>query len=127
MRGRLRPTLLKAMLLRSIPFSLHGAFELVLGAAVAVSPLAFDFGPAAILAAVFLGTTMIGLAVGAGTGEAGLSIATHAAYDRALAIGLVLAAGLMLVASEPSAVVTFAAAGLAQVALTVTTRYSADA
>ena len=113
------------MLLRSIPFSLHGAFEFVLGAGVAASPLVFDFGPAAILAAVFLGTTMIGLAVGAGAG--GVAIATHAAYDRALAVALVVAAGLMLVASEPAAVACFAAAGLAQVALTATTRYSAHA
>ncbi len=122
--------MLNPMLLRLISFPVHGALELALGVAVAASPLAFEFGPAGILAAVLIGTTLIGLALGAaaqGPDRRGISITAHATYDRAFAVALVVAAVLMAIAGESAAVACFAVAALAQSALVATTRYSGGA
>ena len=48
-------------------------------------------------------------------------------YDRGLALGLILSAGIFGVAGQPEAMVLFAVAGLAALAMTAVTRYSARA
>ncbi len=117
------------MLLRLIPLPVHGALELTLGMAVAAAPFALGLGAAGIVAGVFLGTTLMGLALGAGVGDGAgaVSLAAHAAYDRALAVGLLGAGALTALAAEPRAAALFAAAGLAQLALIAVTRYSRSA
>jgi hypothetical protein len=115
------------MLLRVIPLPVHGALELAVGLGVAAAPFALGFGPGGILAGVFLGTTIAGLALGASVadGRDAPSIPAHAAYDRALAVALVAAGALAAVAGDTAATAFFAAAGAVQVALISATRYSA--
>lgn len=115
------------MLLRAISLPVHGALELAVGLAVAAAPFALSFGEAGLLAGVFLGMTIAGVALGASLadGRGTVSIAAHAAYDRALATALLGAAVLTAVAGDPAATGSFAAAGAAQIALIAATRYVA--
>lgn len=115
------------MLLRAISLPTHGALELAVGLAVAVTPLALGFTPAAVVLAVFLGVVMIGLALGASAPReaATLPVGAHAAYDKFLAAALGAAGVGALVAGSVQLFAFFAGAGLVYAALIATTRYSA--
>lgn len=115
------------MLLRAISLPTHGALELAVGLAVATTPLALGFTPAAIVMAVFLGAVMVGLALGASAPRESrtLPVSAHAAYDKAVA-GALLAAGIgAAIAGSFELCAFFAGAGLVYAALIAGTRYSA--
>lgn len=115
---------------RLIPLSIHSAIEIVLAAAVMASPFVFGFGAAGLVTAIGVGALLMGLAISAsddGRSErrGTLPVSAHAAYDRGLAFGLVLAAGLLGLAGDAAALLVLAAAGTALIALSLNTRYSA--
>ncbi|HWH43920.1 MAG TPA: hypothetical protein VNT32_04260 [Thermoleophilaceae bacterium] len=111
---------------RLIPLSIHSAIEIALASALMAAPFVFGFGPAGLVTAFVIGSLMMGLAISAsGEGRGGLPVMAHAAYDRGIAFGLVLAAGLLGLAGDASALLVLTAASLALVALSVNTRYSA--
>jgi hypothetical protein len=117
------------MFLRPISFPTHGALELAAGLAVGIVPVAIGVPPAGIIAAVFLGATMIGLALGASapSGSARVPIRAHASYDKLLA-GLLLATAIGAgIAGNPGAFAFFAAAAAGYTLLIVATRYTAPA
>lgn len=105
---------------------MHSAIEIGLATAVMTAPFVFGLGPAALVTSVAIGAILMGLALGAsGTGRGSIPVSAHAAYDGGIAIGLV-AAGVMLgIAGDTSALLVLAAAGVLQVALTASTRYTA--
>ena len=108
----------------SLPF--HGALELAIGLATMVAPFALGFDAAATVIAVVVGALIVGLALGAAVSETGsIDIAAHYAYDLGLALGLVGAGVVVAVAGDGIAAVWFLSASAAQLALNLTTRYSA--
>jgi hypothetical protein len=111
---------------RLIPLPLRSGLMILLGAAVLILPVALSLGPAAILTGVAAGTLSVGLGI-AGTASEGrgtLPSLAHAACDRGLAFGLLIAAVLLGAVGDTGALALFGAVGIATLAITVTTRYS---
>ena len=97
------------------------------GAVLMTIPLTGGFSAAATVTGVAVGAIAVGLGI-AGTGSDGrgtLPISAQAAYDRGLSLGLLLVALLFGFAGDGLAMAIFGAAGLAALAVTLTTRYSA--
>jgi hypothetical protein len=112
---------------RLIPLTLRSGLMILLGAAVLTLPVALSLGAAAILTGVAAGALAIGLGV-AGTASEGrgtLPSLAHAAYDRGLAFGLLVAAVALGAAGDKGALALFGAAAIVTLAITVSTRYSA--
>ena len=113
-----------AFRLISLPF--HGALELTVGLATMAAPFALGFGGAATVVAVVVGALVVGLALSASVAESGtIDIAAHYAYDLGLAVGLMGAGVVFAIAGDTAAAVWFVSASAAQLALNLTTRYSA--
>jgi hypothetical protein len=113
-----------AFRLFSLPF--HGALELVIGLATMAAPFALGFGAAGTVVAVVVGALVVGLALSAAVAETGtIDIAAHYAYDLGLALGLLGAGVALAVSGDPAAAIWFTSASAAQLALNLTTRYSA--
>ncbi|HEY3019275.1 MAG TPA: hypothetical protein VGJ32_03740 [Solirubrobacteraceae bacterium] len=94
--------------------------------ALLASPFVLGFGAAGTLIAVVVGALTVGLALGAALADTeAIDIAAHYAFDVAIAIALVGAAVVLAVTRETAAAGVFVGAALAELALTVTTRYSA--
>jgi len=111
---------------RLLSLPLHGALELVIGLATMAAPFALGFGPAGTVVAVVVGALVVGLALSASVADSGaVDIAAHYAYDLGLAIGLLGAGVVFAISGETSAAVWFLSASAAQLALNLTTRYSA--
>lgn len=115
---------------RLIPLQTHGALEFLVGVLTMVAPFALGFAPAGTVLAVCVGATLVGLALGSMTDERGtpaVPVALHHAADYGLAIGLAASAGLLAVTGDEIAGGTLAAVAAAQLALNLSTRYSARA
>lgn len=115
---------------RLIPLSVHSALEIVLGTAIMAAPFVFGLGPAALITGFLVGAVIIGLGIGSSgtSGSRGsIPVGAHAAYDGGIAIGLVGAGLLFGVAGDTGALLLLVGAGLIQVALSATTRYTAPA
>ena len=111
---------------RLISFATHTALEMAVGFAIMALPLVLGLGSAAAVVGVVLGAAVVTLAL-AGTATEGrgtVPLSAHAAYDRGLALGLILAAGMLGLAGYPGAVGFFLLAGLVLLALSTVTRYS---
>lgn len=107
---------------------MHSAIEIGLATAVMAAPFVFGLGPAALVTSVAIGAVLMGLALGAsGSGRGSIPVSAHAAYDGGIALGLVLAGVMLGIAGDIPALLVLAAAGILQVALTASTRYSAPA
>src|SRR4051812_21498503 len=109
---------------RLISFPVHTALESAVGFAVMALPLALGLGAAAAMTAVILGAAIVGLAF-AGTAAEGrgtLPLSAHAAYDRGLALGLIVAGVILGIAGNAGAAGFFAVSGLVLLALLSITR-----
>jgi hypothetical protein len=110
-----------------ISHGLRAALLVTAGSALIGVPFILGLDAAPLVTGVLVGTLAIALGL-AGTepGSRGsLPVSTQAVYDRGLAIGLVLSAGIFGVAGETEAMALFAIAGLAALIMTSVTRYSA--
>jgi hypothetical protein len=113
---------------RLISFTAHAAVELAVGLVIMAAPFVLGFGPAGTAAAVVIGVLVVGLALNAATTEgSNIPIAAHFAFDRGLAAGLLGAALLLALAGDRAAGTFFFAAAAAQLALNLSTRYTAPA
>jgi hypothetical protein len=110
--------------LRIFSFSMHAAVELAIGLALIFAPLVLGLPLAGAAIAIFLGTLVAGLALEAASDPGALSIGDHHAFDQAAAVVLVGSALALVLAGERPAALMLALAGIAQLALTLTTRYS---
>ncbi len=119
--------MLTTMLLRAIPLPVNGALKLLGGLIVAIVPIALGIGAAGVIFAVFLGTVMIGLALGASApgGTDAVPASAQATYDRLLAAALVATAVGAGIAGNLTALVFFGAVAAGYAALIATTRYTA--
>ena len=98
------------------------------GIGLIAGPALLGAGSAALITGLVLGALAVELGV-AGTATEGrgtLPISAHAVYDRALALGLFLAAGNLGLTGETEAAPVFAAAGALALVVTSITRYSAS-
>jgi hypothetical protein len=113
---------------RLLSFTAHAVVELTVGLATMAAPFVFGFGPAGTLAAVVVGVLIVGLALNAATPQgSSIPIAAHFAFDRGLAAGLLGASLLLALADDRAAATFFAAAAATQLAINVSTRYTAPA
>jgi len=113
-------------LTRAIPLSLHGALEVIAAPAIMAAPFLLDFGQAATIVAVSFGALLLGLALQVEGPRRTVPISAHAGFDYALAIFAALAGlGIGIASGEWSATAFLVGIGVAQVALTSSTRFSA--
>jgi hypothetical protein len=106
---------------------LRAALFMVAGSALIGVPFLMGLDAAPLVTGVLVGSLAIALGL-AGTepGSRGsLPLSTQAVYDRGLALGLIVTAGIFALAGETAAMGLFAAAGLAALIITSVTRYSA--
>jgi hypothetical protein len=116
-------------LVRLISPSLRSAALMAAGCGLLVAPFALGLEASAIVTGTGLGILMVALAV-AGTDTSGrgtLPVSAQAAYDRGLALGLLLVAAIFGLAGQIGALAVFAAVGSASLIVTAVTRYSARA
>ena len=112
-----------------ISHGLRAGLLMVAGTALIAGPFLLGLDSAAIVTGIMVGTLAIALGL-AGTepgGRGTLPLSAQAVYDRGLALGLVLAAGIFAAAGQIEATALFAAAGIAALVMTSVTRYSARA
>jgi hypothetical protein len=110
-----------------ISHALRAGLLVAAGSALIGVPFVLGLEAAPIVTGVLIGALAIALGL-AGTepGSRGsLPLSTQAVYDRGLAVGLILSAGLFALFGEFEAMVLFATAGVAALIMTSVTRYSA--
>jgi hypothetical protein len=110
-----------------ISIHLHGAIELLVGAALVVLPFLFGFEPAAIAFSAALGALIIGLALSASSepgGRGSIPLAAHAAYDWGLGVGLIAAGFTFGLLQGHRPMLFFMGAGAAELLLLARTRYA---
>lgn len=111
---------------RLISLPVHGAAELALGVMTLIAPFVLGMGTAGTIFGVVAGALIVGLAFST-LEETTLRVADHHAYDYAMLGAMGAAAVLLGAAGDRAAALYFAAAMVAQLALNLTTRYSARA
>ena len=102
---------------------------IAVGTALIAAPLMLGLSPAAMATGIAVGAIAValGLAGTASEGRGTLPVASQAAYDRGLGVGL-LGAGLAFgLAGELAALAVFGAVGLAALLVAALTRYSVSA
>jgi hypothetical protein len=110
-----------------ISHTLRGGLLVVAGTALIAGPFMLGLEAPALVTGVIVGALTIALGL-AGTepGTRGsLPLSAQAIYDRGLALGLILSAGIFALFGELEAMALFAAAGIAALVMTSVTRYSA--
>ena len=117
------------MSIRLISPSLRSGLLMAAGTALIAVPFMLGLGPAPVTTAIGLGGVLVALAL-AGTepsGRGSLPVSAQAVYDRGIALGLLLVAGVFALAGETGATLVFGVVGAAALAVTSVTRYSASA
>jgi hypothetical protein len=112
---------------RLISHALRAGLLVAAGSALIAGPFLLGLDAAPLVTGVIVGALAIALGL-AGTepGTRGsLPLSTQAVYDRGLALGLILSAGIFALYGELAAMGLFAGAGLAALVMTSVTRYSA--
>jgi hypothetical protein len=112
--------------IRLFSLSTHAALEFLIGVLLIAAPFAVGFSDAGLAASVILGGLIAGLAlsVGASDERGTLSVSSHYAFDRGIALGLVGGGLVLALAGDTLAGVTFLIAAIVQTLLNVSTRYS---
>jgi hypothetical protein len=113
---------------RVIPHTTHAAVEIAGGAWVMVAPFILGLGNAGTAISMLIGALLISLAVQVAESGRQIPLAAHAGFDYALASFAVIS-GLAIgaLAGDWRATVFLVAVGLAQSALTASTRWSVPA
>jgi hypothetical protein len=106
---------------RLISLPTHAVVELMVGFALLAAPFALGFEAGGLLAAVLLGVLLTGLALAAAEN---LAVASHLSADYALIVALLAGALALKSVGDGTAALTFLAAGIVELALALTTRYS---
>jgi hypothetical protein len=112
--------------LRLISLPAHGAAELALGVITLVAPFLLGMGTAGTIVAVVAGALIVGLALST-LDDRTLRVAQHHTYDYAALAALGVVAVVLAAAGDRAASLYFTAAMAVQLALNLTTRYSARA
>jgi len=112
---------------RALSIEIHAALELALAAALILLPYALGLSPGSVMVGIGIGALLAGLALTGSdpTSRGGLPLSAHAAYDWAVATGLVCTGIVLGLAAGPVSLIFFLAAGLAEFTLAASTSYSA--
>jgi hypothetical protein len=113
-------------LARLISPSLRSGLLIAAGTTLIMVPFPAGLSPAAAVTGIAIGALAVALGV-AGTAHEGrgtLPLSAHSAYDRGLALGLLVVASIFGAGGDGAALLLFGAAGLATLAVTSVTRYS---
>jgi hypothetical protein len=111
-----------------ISHALRSGLLVVAGSALIGVPFILGLEAAPLVTGVLVGAIAIALGL-AGTepgARGSLPLSTQAVYDRGLALGLILSAGLFALFGQWEAMCLFAVAGIAALITTSVTRYSAS-
>ena len=109
--------------LRLLPLPIHSALEMLVGLVLIVAPFALGLSTPALVAGVIIGALVAGLGLQTMDPDSS-SVSAHHAADHGIALGLTGAA-IVFTTVDSAAAVLFGAAALAQLALNLTTRYTA--
>jgi hypothetical protein len=111
---------------RTIPLSAHAVIETVAAPAIMAAPFLFGFGQGAALVAFVIGAMLLGLAVQAAAPGRAIPLSAHAGFDYLLAAAAGIAGLAVGIATGEWGAASFlVGVGVAQVALTTATRFSA--
>jgi hypothetical protein len=111
---------------RALSVSAHGALEILAAPAIMVAPFVFDFGQAATVITVTLGALLLGLALQLEGPRRTVSLSAHAGFDYGLAfVALIGGLAVGLATGEWSAGVFLVGVGVALMALSASTRFTA--
>jgi hypothetical protein len=104
----------------------RAAIMILAGAALIALPFALALSAAAVLLGTIAGALAVGLGISgtAGHGRGTLPVSVQAAYDRLLALSLLIAAIAFGSADQDVALTVFGLAGVATLLVSLTTRYS---
>jgi hypothetical protein len=102
----------------------HGVIELLLGLVTLVSPALLPFGNGGMVAAVLLGSLLVGMGVAIG-GDQGAAPGWHHLLDLVSVMATAIVALGLALAGEPYGALFFAALTVIRSGLNVTTRYVA--
>ena len=112
---------------RGIPLSAHGAIEVIAGPAIMVAPFVLGFGAVATVLTIVLGALVLTMSLQLEHPSRSLPLSAHAGFDYALAF-TALFAGLGFAVTGHAAESAFlVGTGVAQAALTASTRFSSPA
>jgi hypothetical protein len=112
----------------TIPLPVHAAIETVAAPAIMAAPLLLGFGKAAAVTAFAIGALLLGLALQTTGPRRTIPLSAHAGFDYTLA-AVATIAGLVvgIVTGEWAQGIFLVGVGVAQVALTASTRFSVPA
>lgn len=112
--------------MRGIPLSVHGVLEMFAAPAIMVAPFLLGFGLGATALTVAIGILLLGLSLQADGAGSAVPPAAHAGFDYTLAIAASVGGVVVgVVTGEWAAGLFLAGIGVAQVALTAFTRFTA--
>ncbi|MGI9020468.1 MAG: hypothetical protein ACR2G3_07145 [Solirubrobacterales bacterium] len=111
---------------RGIPLTAHGAIEMFVAPAIMAAPFVLGFSVAATTISVGIGVMLLTIALQVEGPRRAVPIAAHAGFDYALAV-VAISAGLTIAATTGAWAesVFLVGIGVAQVALTAATRFTA--
>lgn len=113
---------------RVIPHTTHAAVEIAGGSWVMLAPFVLGFGAAATIVCVLIGALLISLAVQVSEAGRAIPLSAHAGFDYALATATIVAGfAIGALTGEWRSTVFLVTVGIAQVALTASTRWSTPA
>ena len=111
--------------LRLVPLPVHGALEMLVGLALMVAPFVLGLTTAGMIVVVVVGAVVVGLALQSIETDRGpVYVSAHYAADHGLVLGMA-AAAIVLSATDNAAALVLGTAAAVQLALNLTTRYSA--
>jgi hypothetical protein len=111
---------------RALSVSAHGVLEILAAPAIMVAPFVLEFGQAATVISVTLGALLLGLAVQLEAPRRTVPLSAHAGFDYGLAfVALIGGLAVGLGTDEWSAGIFLVGVGIALMALTASTRFTA--
>jgi hypothetical protein len=110
---------------RYVPLSLHGGIETIAAPLIMAGPLLLGLDQAAVVAGFFLGAILLGLSLSLFSERRVVPLTAHAGFDYMLALAAVaFGIAIGLVTGDVAATVFLVGVGVAQTALTASTRFS---
>lgn len=109
---------------RTIPLSLHGAVEMFAAPAIMFAPLLLGLGTTASVIALVIGAILLGHALSLFGARRPIPLSAHAEFDYVLAVAAILSGLGVAIAGNGLAAIFLVGVGVAQMALTASTRFS---
>jgi hypothetical protein len=116
---------LSVSLSRYIPLSLHGGIETIAAPLIMAGPLLLGLDQAAVVAGFLLGALLLGLSLSLFSERRVVPLTTHAGFDYVLAVAaMIFGVAIGIGTGDVAATVFLVGVGVAQTALTASTRFS---